>query len=41
LADEVAGKEYEKFKAQQQALEKEESLKRLEADLKALGKGKK
>lgn len=41
LADEVAGKEYEKFKAQQQALEKEESLKRLEAELKALGKGKK
>lgn len=40
LADEMAGKEYEKFKAQQQALEKGEGLKQLEADLKALGKGK-
>lgn len=36
LADETAGKEYEKFKAQQQTLEKEESLNRLEADLKKL-----
>jgi hypothetical protein len=41
LADEMAGKEYEKFKAQQQALEKGESLNRLEADLKAIGKKKK
>lgn len=38
LADEMAEKEYEKFKAQQQAIEKGESLKRLEADLKAIGK---
>jgi len=38
LADEMAEKEYEKFKAQQQALEKGESLNRLEADLKAFGK---
>jgi hypothetical protein len=41
LADEMAEKEYEKFKAQQQALEKGESLNRLEADLKAIGKKKK
>lgn len=41
LADEMAGKEYEKFKVQQQAVEKGESLDKLEADLKALGKGKK
>ena len=38
LADEMAGKEYEKFKAAQQAIEKEESLNRLEADLKKIGK---
>lgn len=38
LADEMAGKEYEKFKAAQQALEKDESWKQLEADLKAIGK---
>jgi hypothetical protein len=41
LADEMAEKEYEKFKAQQQAIEKGESLNRLEADLKAIGKKKK
>ena len=41
LADELAGKEYEKFKAQQQAIEKGESLDQLEADLKAIGKKKK
>jgi hypothetical protein len=41
LADEMAEKEYEKFKAQQQAIEKGESLNRLEADLKAIGKPKK
>jgi hypothetical protein len=38
LADEMAGKEYEKFKAAQQAIEKGESLNRLEADLKKIGK---
>lgn len=36
LADEMAGKEYEKFKTQQQSLEKEEGLKQLEADLNKL-----
>lgn len=41
LADELAGKEYEKFKAKQQGLEQEESLKELEAGLKKLGGGKK
>lgn len=41
LADEMAEKEYEKFKAQQLALEREESLNQLEADLKAIGKKKK
>lgn len=41
LADEMAGKEYERFKAKQQALEQAESLKELEADLKKLGGGKK
>lgn len=41
LADEMAAKEYKKFKAQEQALEKGESLNRLEADLKAIGKKKK
>lgn len=41
LADEMAGKEYEKFKAKQQTLEQAESLKELEADLKKLGAGKK
>lgn len=41
LADEMAGKEYEKFKAKQQALEQAESLKQLEADLKKLNPGKK
>jgi hypothetical protein len=41
LADEMAEKEYEKFKAQQQAIEKGESLNQLEADLKAIGKPKK
>lgn len=40
LADELAGKEYDKFKARQQALEQAESLKELEADLKKLGSGK-
>ncbi len=40
LADEMAGKEYDKFKAQQEAIEKAESLNTLEADLKALGKKK-
>ncbi len=40
LADEMAGKEYERFKAKQQALEQVESLKELEADLKKLGGGK-
>lgn len=34
LADEMAGKEYEKFRAKQQAMEQAESLKELEADLK-------
>ncbi|MDX2135036.1 MAG: virulence RhuM family protein [Saprospiraceae bacterium] len=41
LADEMAGKEYEKFRAQQQALEHVESLKQLEADIKEMGAGKK
>ncbi|MBK8195660.1 MAG: virulence RhuM family protein [Lewinellaceae bacterium] len=41
LADEMAGKEYEKFKVKQQALEQAESLKELEADLKKIGAGKK
>ncbi len=41
LADELAGKAYEKFIAQQQAIEKAESLNQLEADLKAIGKKKK
>lgn len=41
LADEMAGKEYEKFKAKQHALEKGESLTRLEADLKAIRKTQK
>ncbi len=41
LADEMAEKEYEKFKAQQQALEQAESLKELEADVKKLNTGKK
>ncbi len=41
LADEMAGKEYEKYKLQQQVLEKAESLRQLEGDLKAIGKGKK
>lgn len=40
LADEMAENEYEKFKAQQQAIEKGESLTRLEADLKEIGKTK-
>lgn len=40
LADEIAGQEYEKFKAKQQALEQAESLKELEADLKKLDSGK-
>lgn len=39
LADEMAEKEYEKFKVQQQAMEMGESLKGLEADLNAIGKG--
>jgi len=38
LADEMAEKEYEKFKAQQQVIEKRESLNLLEEDLKAIGK---
>ena len=41
LADEMAEKEYEKFKVQQQAMEMGESLNRLEADLKEIGKKKK
>lgn len=41
LADELAEKEYEKFKVQQQAIEKGESLNRLEADLKNIKKPKK
>jgi len=41
LADEMAGKQYDKFKAQQQALEKGESLNQLESDLKNIGKEKK
>ena len=41
LADEIAEKHYEKFKAQQQAIEKGESLNQLEADLKTIGKKKK
>jgi len=41
LADEMAGKEYQKFKIQQHALEKAESLNRLEADLKTIWKKKK
>ena len=41
LADEMAGKQYEQFKAQQQALEKGESLKELESDLKKIGTEKK
>ena len=41
LADEMAGKEYVQFKAQQQAIERGESLKRLETDLKAISKKKK
>jgi hypothetical protein len=40
LADEMAEKEYEKFKTQQQAIEKGESLNRLEADIKKLNGGK-
>ncbi len=36
LADEIARKEYEKFKLAQQAQEKEESLRELEADLKKI-----
>ena len=40
LAYEMAEKEWEKFKAQEQAIEKGESLNRLEADLKAIGKKK-
>jgi hypothetical protein len=38
LADELAGKEYEKFKEHQQALEKSESVQQLEADLEKIGK---
>ena len=41
LADEMAEKEYEKFKVQQQAMEMGESLNRLEEDLKEIGKKKK
>ena len=41
LADEMAEKEYEKFKVQQQAMEMGESLKGLEADLKEIGKTRK
>jgi hypothetical protein len=41
LADEMAGKAYEKFKAQQQAIEQKESLYLLENDLKAISKKKK
>jgi hypothetical protein len=42
LADEMAGNEYEKYKAQQQVIVQQESLKELEGDLKQLkGGGKK
>ncbi|NUQ24278.1 MAG: virulence RhuM family protein [Saprospiraceae bacterium] len=42
LADEMAGNEYEKYKAQQQVIAQQESLKELEGDLKQLkGGGKK
>ena len=41
LADEMAEKEYEKFKVRQQAMEMGESLNRLEEDLKEIGKKKK
>ncbi|MEZ4967920.1 MAG: virulence RhuM family protein [Saprospiraceae bacterium] len=41
LADEMAAKQYEKFKARQQAVEKGESLNQLEADLQKAGKMKK
>lgn len=41
LADEMAGQQYERFKAQEQAVEQAESLKELEADLKEMGKKKK
>jgi hypothetical protein len=41
LADEMAGKEYERFKAKQQALEQAESLRQLEADLKKVRREKK
>ena len=40
LADELAGTEYDKFKAKQKALERTESLKELEAELKAIKKKK-
>ena len=41
LADEMAAKQYEKFKARQQAVERGESLNQLEADLQKAGKTKK
>ncbi|MCB9308269.1 MAG: virulence RhuM family protein [Lewinellaceae bacterium] len=41
LADEMAAKQYEKFKARQQAVERGESLNQLEADLQKAGKMKK
>lgn len=41
LADDRAEKEYEKFKAQQQAIERDESLNKLETDLKKIETGKK
>lgn len=41
MALEKSGEEYEKFKKQQKAIEKEASLKELEADIKKLNKTKK
>ena len=41
LADEMAEKQYEAFKLQQQISEKAESLNELERDLKKFGSGKK
>ena len=41
LADEMAERQYERFKVEQQAVEKGESLKALEADLKEMGRKKK
>lgn len=41
IADEIAASQYEKFRLKQQQLEKAESLKQLEADLKKIESGKK